>query len=278
MQGMNTNTNDKKINALLLANDYLERAFHLRNEAAQIIHTLSFNSEFHLTSALVDAVAVFFLSLITRTPSKKNEISKSIQSMQNMKHLSADIESLWKTVHYLSNLTNSLALIENHNENVGTLLALFGKSMGFSKSECEFLYLAGLLHDIGQVFYPDSMLSQNSQLTKREIRELVELHPEVGAVLLSWYPALHPFIPFSLLHQEWINGEGYPDKNCIISENVQMLSICDVYESLNSKRSFFAREAYTPLQAITLMETMSGTRWDSAIFKIFKEKVVLNNK
>lgn len=109
---------------------------------------------------------------------------------------------------------------------------------GWQGAELERLRLGALLHDIGQICWPDALLNkQNTRLTDNE-QALVEAHTYNGANFLQNWPGLRFVVPYILYHQEWVDGSGYPyglQGDCLPLE-VQIVSLADVYEALRHSR------------------------------------------
>jgi len=73
------------------------------------------------------------------------------------------------------------------------------------------LHYAALMHDAGQIFVPDEILSKPSKLTGEEY-QLIKEHPTKGAKIFEPTKYLKPAIPIILHHHENYNGSGYPNK------------------------------------------------------------------
>ncbi len=140
-----------------------------------------------------------------------------------------------------------------HSIAVSALMLRFGRHLGLEEEELHELGMAGLLHDIGKILIPSSVLLKPSGLTEREM-DLIRTHPVEGHAILSGYPN----IPDTVLdicrhHHERLDGTGYPDglSGDAISRNVRISTICDIYDAVTSVRPY--RKAWRPDEALTRM-------------------------
>jgi len=103
----------------------------------------------------------------------------------------------------------------------------------------EMLRITALLHDIGKIGIPDSILNKKGKLSTAE-KKIVEKHPEVGASILSPVPELSDISKFVRYHQEWYNGNGYPDglKRDEIPIIARIVSVADTFDAITSDRPY----------------------------------------
>jgi HD-GYP domain-containing protein (c-di-GMP phosphodiesterase class II) len=145
-----------------------------------------------------------------------------------------------------------------HSLSVSALLTSFGRSLGMNEMEVYELGLAGLLHDIGKIFIPDTVLQKPVSLTDEEFA-VVRTHPERGYHLLRQDPTT-PDVVLDICrhHHERVDGTGYPFrlKGEGISRVARMAAICDVYDALTSNRAY--KSAWTSQQAVTKMHRWVG--------------------
>jgi hypothetical protein len=111
--------------------------------------------------------------------------------------------------------------------------------MGKDEEECEQIYYAGLLHDVGKLGIADSILSKREGLTPEEYEEIKQ-HPVMGSQILSTITE-HPYISVAAhYHHEWYDGTGYPDglKGQEIPEIARIISVADAYDTMSSNRYY----------------------------------------
>ena len=100
-----------------------------------------------------------------------------------------------------------------HSEAVAVWSRRIAEGMGLDAETAAFVELCGLLHDIGKVATPDSVLFKEGSLTNEEWATMKE-HPGRGSDILNEIPALREFAPAVRGHHERFDGHGYPDRLC----------------------------------------------------------------
>jgi HD-GYP domain-containing protein (c-di-GMP phosphodiesterase class II) len=132
----------------------------------------------------------------------------------------------------------------------------------------EILYITGLLHDIGKIGIPDRILNKKGRLTSSEIT-IVERHPEIGASILFPICELNEVARCVRLHQEWYNGNGYPDglKREEIPLISRIISVADTFDAITSDRPY--RKKKSSKEAIKEIGEYSGTQFDPQIVEAF---------
>jgi diguanylate cyclase (GGDEF)-like protein len=127
-----------------------------------------------------------------------------------------------------------------HSETVGRYAAMMGRELGLSSERIERLRLAGMLHDVGKVGVPDSILSKPAKLTDHEFA-VIKRHPELGAQILE-HPTLDDVRRWVGAHHERPDGRGYPEG--LAGEEVpleaRILAVADAYEAMTSDRAYRA--------------------------------------
>ena len=98
-----------------------------------------------------------------------------------------------------------------HSHRVKEIAVDIGKEMHVSEPELEALEWGGLLHDVGKIGVPDSVLKKQERLTRDE-RMVMNAHPVLGAEIIAPVTKLAPELPIIRHHHEWYNGSGYPDR------------------------------------------------------------------
>lgn len=145
-----------------------------------------------------------------------------------------------------------------HSVAVCTLMVNVARFMGKSDAEVREFGLAGLLHDIGKMGIPDTVLKKPGRLTDAEF-QIIRNHPEHGFNLLSETPDISGVaLDVCRHHHEKMDGTGYPFGMAgdAISVPARMGAICDVYDALTSDRVY--KEASPPLDALAAMWSWEG--------------------
>jgi len=158
---------------------------------------------------------------------------------------------------------------EGHSERVATYSRDFAKNIGLSHKEIEDVYIAGLLHDLGKVGIPDSVLLKPTKLEKDEF-ELIKYHSTLSAEILNKYEKYSYLASVVKAHHENYDGSGYPDglKGEEIPLLARILAISDVFDALTTRRIY--RTAFSLDEALNIMEKMKN-KFDPVFFEKFKK-------
>jgi putative nucleotidyltransferase with HDIG domain len=153
-----------------------------------------------------------------------------------------------------------------HSERVAALTAQLARELGLSQAERDTAELSALLHDVGKIAVPDSILNKPGKLTDEEYAEMRK-HPVHGARILgniqsATVKAVLPGVQYH--HEKW-DGTGYPEG--LSAENIpflgRLLGVADFYDALTSARAY--RGAMPTEEAIRMIEKGSGSHFDPAV-------------
>src|ERR1700690_380896 len=157
---------------------------------------------------------------------------------------------------------------EGHTERVTDMSIKLARRMGLSEAELVHIRRGAILHDIGKMAVPDSILLKPGPLTEDEW-DVIRQHPRFAFELLSPISYLGRAVDIPHYHHEQWNGNGYPDK---LRENqiplhARLFAVIDVYDALTSHRPY--RLAWTKQKAIDYVRDQSGKHFDPAIVPEF---------
>lgn len=153
-----------------------------------------------------------------------------------------------------------------HSERVAALSRRIALEMGLTADQQQTVQLAALLHDVGKIAVPDSILNKPGRLTADEFEEMKK-HPVHGARILAniQSPAVTAVLPGVKHHHERWDGGGYPEGLC--GEQIpligRLLGVADFYDAVTSARSY--RPAMSHEEAIAMITDGAGTHFDRAI-------------
>jgi len=155
-----------------------------------------------------------------------------------------------------------------HCERVSAYAVMVGEAMSLEIEEIQTLMHAGLLHDIGKIELPKSILNKTACLSKEEIKS-VSKHPINSAHILEPLSNTGNLIDYVIHHHERFDGKGYPDglKGEEISIGARILCVADCFDAMVSERPY--RRSMTIEEAIMELKKCSGTQFDPEIVKIF---------
>jgi len=126
-----------------------------------------------------------------------------------------------------------------HSARVAQLARAAGERAGLAAQDLSDLHRAGLLHDIGKLAIPNSILDKAGPLTDAE-RSEIERHPEISRQVLERVPAFARIAELAAAHHEKLDGSGYPRglTGAELSESARLLAVADVYEALTADRPY----------------------------------------
>jgi putative nucleotidyltransferase with HDIG domain len=158
----------------------------------------------------------------------------------------------------------------HHSTRVTEFSMKIAAKMGFSEKELGDLELAALLHDVGKIAVPESILNKPGKLTKEEF-ELIKEHPVRGEAILSPVIELKEIARIVRSHHERYDGTGYPDrlKGREIPLSARIMTIADTYDSITSERPY--RKAASHRYAVKEIIACSGTQFDPEVVENFLE-------
>jgi HD-GYP domain-containing protein (c-di-GMP phosphodiesterase class II) len=157
---------------------------------------------------------------------------------------------------------------EGHSRRVSEMAVRLGKQMGLSDEQLSQLYRGSLLHDIGKIAVPDSILLKKGKLTAQEM-EQVRLHPQHALMFMEQIEFLRPALDVPYAHHEKWDGSGYPRglKGKEIPLLARIFAIVDVWDALTSDRPY--RAAMPMTEALDEIQDGSGNHFDPQIVDAF---------
>ncbi|MBR1722047.1 MAG: HD domain-containing protein [Treponema sp.] len=131
------------------------------------------------------------------------------------------------------------AYTHGHSNRVADYSRKIAERAGESKEECDEIYFAALLHDVGKIGVPSSIINKAGRLTDEEFAE-IKKHPVIGKQILSRI-SRSPYLSIGAnYHHERYDGRGYPEglKGNDIPKIARIISVADSYDAMTSKRSY----------------------------------------
>ncbi len=157
---------------------------------------------------------------------------------------------------------------QGHCERVRWLSSLIGKNMHLPDEEIEQLEYAALLHDIGKIGIPDSILNKEGPLDERE-RQIIRMHPIIGAQILSTVEFFEKAAAAVRHHHERWDGKGYPDgvEGERIDPLARIISLADTLDAMATSRPY--RTALSFDEVLQEIHAMRGTQFAPDVVDIF---------
>ncbi len=184
----------------------------------------------------------------------------------------AKMRTLRATVRALAEAVDARdSATKNHSSNVADLATALAQMVGLDEPRVQLVGLAALVHDVGKIGVPDSVLLKPAPLNAEE-RTLVECHTLLGERILA--PArLDDILPLVRSHHERWDGTGYPDglSGEQIPLEARILAICDAFETMTTGRPY--RAAVSIDEALDEIERGAHTQFDAALATSFARMV-----
>lgn len=157
---------------------------------------------------------------------------------------------------------------EGHTRRVAEATVTLARAMAVGEKELMQIRCGALLHDIGKMGLPDSILLKQGPLTEAEW-EIMKKHPVYAFELLSPINFLQPALDIPYCHHEKWDGTGYPRglKEEQIPLAARIFAVIDVWDALTSDRPY--RKAWEPEKVCGYIESLSGTHFDPKVVQQF---------
>jgi HD-GYP domain-containing protein (c-di-GMP phosphodiesterase class II) len=159
-----------------------------------------------------------------------------------------------------------------HTDRVVEISKLIGRQMGLMDPEIFDLEIGSLLHDIGKVGIPDTILQKPASLKKEEIEKVRE-HPLKGKRMIQDISFLEQAVPLVLYHHERFDGSGYPEH--LVGADIPMpsriIAVADVFDAVTRDRPQRGRMSFA--DAVKLIKKGSGTEFDPEVVSAFGKLV-----
>jgi putative nucleotidyltransferase with HDIG domain len=164
------------------------------------------------------------------------------------------------------------AYTRDHSDRALQYAIAVAENMGLSDTQKEKLKYAAVLHDIGKIGVPESILKKPTQLTQEEY-EIMKTHPEKGAEIIKHIKSLAEVVPLVLYHQEHYDGKGYP--RGLVGDEIpiesRIVAVLDAYDAMTSDRVY--RKAPGRQRAIEELKRHAGTQFDPRVVQVFLEVI-----
>lgn len=196
-------------------------------------------------------------------PLDRQELLARVRSLLRLRFYHGDLENHESVVLSLSGVLEAKdPYTRGHSTRVGELARRLALEMGADASFAHQMHISGLLHDIGKVAIPESILHKPGPLDAEE-RRILETHPVKGWEICKDLHSVAFALPQIRHHHERLDGGGYPDG--LAGEEIplgaRIMGVADAFDALTSDRPYRARLGIDAALDILRQETRDG-RWD----------------
>ena len=228
------------------------------------------------TAGVLGLVAVI-LPLLTLRISQAQYIDNTKSMVSQLRTQNMELENQSTKISNLNedlllSLANVIDLRDTdtmgHSNGVAHYTVLFSEKLGLSSEHIEQIQKSGLLHDIGKIGIPDSILLKPDRLTPEEF-EIIKQHPVRGAEIVGANHTLVKLSPIIRHHHERYDGKGYPDglRGKEIPLEACILSLADAVQAMASDRPY--RRALSLPEIIVEVREHNGTQFDPVVVEAF---------
>ncbi len=214
--------------------------------------------------------------------SYKEQLNEVIQNKAplNTDSMLADVSKIFASCKNPNSLLDMMMGIRElddatyvHSMNVALICNLFAHWLKYDEEETQTLTLAGLLHDIGKMLIPASIIKKPGKLTEDEYR-IIQEHPVLGYNILKEQKVDSRIANAALQHHERCDGGGYPKGLTLnqIDPFAKIVAIADVYDALTASRVY--RGPVCPLEVIGVFQTEGLTTYDPGYLMTFLDQIM----
>ena len=170
-------------------------------------------------------------------------------------------------------ITNSIEArdpcTKGHSARVARISKVLAEELDWDKHRIDLIDWGGMLHDVGKIGVPDSILNKPGKLTDEEYRS-IQLHPLIGAQIVRDVPFLGGITPYILDHHERFDGTGYTQGmgGKEISIEGRLMAVADTYDAMTSDRPY--RKALEGQVAFDEIVRNAGTQFDPEMVAAFE--------
>ena len=161
-----------------------------------------------------------------------------------------------------------------HSFQVTMYSIAIAKELGYSQEDLRLIGIGAILHDIGKLSVPYTILSKPGRLTNEEFDEM-KLHTRYGFDILRNLRTISLLVAHcAFQHHERLDGSGYPRGlvDYEIHPFAKIIGVADVFDAVTSNRVY--RSKMLPTQGISILEAGSGTIYDSRVVEALKRIIV----
>lgn len=235
----------------------------------QIIMVTASN-ELHELSRSLEAGANDFI----RKPCLNDELRARVVAAANHKRLTDQLDSAESMLFALARMVEAKDIhTGDHCARLSHTAVVFGRELGLSEEELLALYRGGVLHDIGKLGIPDSILLKKAALSEEEW-SVMRQHTTIGAKLCAGLKSMTMTVPIIHFHHERWDGSGYPKglKGDEIPLLARIFQVVDVYDALSHERPY--KKALPRDEVMHIMMAEAAKGWlDPALVMRFLEIV-----
>lgn len=238
-----------------------------RSEARFMVRESDFSAQLLSVYADVAGQQFFVDSLADDIEEKNRELLSLVSQLK--KEQEHTREAFFQII---SSLVNALEArdpyTQGHAQRVADYSLLLAADLGWPRDRLEQLRRAALLHDIGKIGIPDSILHKPASLTNEEF-DFIKKHEIFAVNILKPLKDFEEILPWILYHHERWDGKGYPHglAGAAIPQASQIISLADVYDALTTGRDY--KKALVPEDTLRILREGKNVQFDPELTERF---------
>lgn len=203
----------------------------------------------------------------------KNKVMVYSRNLENREETGNSYAQIAPTVYALTaaiDAKDSYTFV--HSQKVSEYASILGEAVGLHQDEILTLKQAGMLHDIGKIGIPESILKKTGRLTEEEYR-VMKTHVNNSIKMIRYLPDMNYVIPAVVSHHERYDGQGYPEQ--LKGEDIpylgRILSIADSFDAMTARRPY--KPPLSLQYAMNEIEKNAGTQFDPSLAAVFVQLI-----
>ena len=180
------------------------------------------------------------------------------------------------SMHIVKALAEAIDAKDTYTNGHSSRVAEYAKQIalryGYPENRLDDIYMMGLLHDVGKIGVPNSIINKPDRLDEEEY-EIIKSHPGMGSKILKNITEMPSLAMGARWHHERYSGGGYPDnlKGEDIPEEARIIAVADAYDAMSSHRSY--RDVLPQDKVRSEIENGKGTQFDPEFAQIMLQLI-----
>jgi cyclic di-GMP phosphodiesterase len=206
-------------------------------------------------------------------PVERAELVARVRSALRLKALYNSLDSAEQVIFALAAAVEAKdSFTERHTQRVGESARHLGRRFGLPEYALDTLYRGGIIHDIGKIGVPDSILLKPGSLNEVETARM-QAHVTIGESIVRPLHSGSTLLPIIRHHHEHFDGRGYPDRlrGREIPRLARIVAVCDAFDAMVNDRPYRARR--TTEEATAALLAGAGSQWDPEVVELFAGEI-----
>jgi putative two-component system response regulator len=221
----------------------------------------------HETADRVNALAAGADDFLSK-PVERVELIARVRSALRLKSVYDSLDNTEQVIFALAAAVEAKdSYTEQHTRRVAEAARRMGQALGLAERDLEALFRGGLVHDVGKIGVPDSILGKPGPLKPHEVAA-IRRHTLIGESIVRPLRVGARLAPIIRNHHERIDGGGYPDG--LAGDEIPLLarivSICDAHDALVNNRPY--RPGLPEEDAVAVLLAGAGSQWDAGLVTV----------